>query len=114
MNVAATNRDTTGTALLRDLFRGDALRSAVVDSLRKLSPRAQLRNPVMFVVYVGSILTTILFVQALFGKGEAATGFILQVTVWLWFTVLFANFAESIAEVARRRRPRHCAPRGAT
>jgi K+-transporting ATPase ATPase B chain len=52
----------------------------------------------MFVVYVGAILTTILFLQALFGKGEASPGFILHVTIWLWFTVLFANFAESVAE----------------
>jgi len=84
--------------LTQQLFRGEALREALADSFRKLSPRAQVRNPVMFVVYVGSILTTILFFQALFGKGEAATGFILHVTVWLWFTVLFANFAESLAE----------------
>ena len=84
--------------LTQDLLRGDALREALVDSFRKLSPRAQLRNPVMFVVYVGSILTTILFLQALFGKGEASPGFILHVTIWLWFTVLFANFAESVAE----------------
>ena len=81
-----------------DLFRGAALREALVDSFRKLAPATQLRNPVMFVVYVGSILTTILYVQALFGKGEAPAGFILAVTVWLWFTVLFANFAESVAE----------------
>ena len=52
----------------------------------------------MFVVYIGSILTTILWFQALGGKGEAPAGFILAVTLWLWFTVLFANFAEAIAE----------------
>ena len=52
----------------------------------------------MFVVYVGSILTTILWIQALGGHGEAPAGFILAVTLWLWFTVLFANFAEAIAE----------------
>ncbi|MGE5794988.1 MAG: potassium-transporting ATPase subunit KdpB [Bacteroidota bacterium] len=80
--------------LTQDLFRGEAL----ADSFRKLSPRAQARNPVMFVVYVGAILTTLLFLQALFGKGEASPGFILHVTIWLWFTVLFANFAESVAE----------------
>jgi potassium-transporting ATPase ATP-binding subunit len=77
---------------------GAALKEAIVDSFRKLSPRAQARNPVMFVVYVGSILTTLLWVQALFGTGEAPAWFILAVTVWLWFTVLFANFAESVAE----------------
>src|SRR5208282_4352628 len=56
------------------------------------------QNPVMFVVYVGSILTTVLWFQALAGRGEASAGFILAVTLWLWFTVLFANFAEAIAE----------------
>ncbi len=71
---------------------------ALTDSLRKLDPRTQWRNPVMFVVYVGSIFTTILWVQALAGQGEAPAWFILAVTVWLWFTVLFANFAEALAE----------------
>src|SRR5262245_44852771 len=94
-----TSAMTTRTpTLTRDLFRRDALREAIADSFRKLSPRVQARNPVMFVVYVGAILTTILFLQALFGKGEATPGFILHVTIWLWFTVLFANFAESVAE----------------
>ncbi len=71
---------------------------ALTDSLRKLDPRTQWRNPVMFVVYVGSIFTTILWVQALAGQGEAPAWYILAVTVWLWFTVLFANFAEALAE----------------
>ena len=74
------------------------VRQAVVDSFRKLTPRPQVRNPVMFVVYVGSILTTLLWVQALVGQGEAPAGFIFWVSVWLWFTVLFANFAEAMAE----------------
>jgi len=73
---------------------GQALRDAV----RKLDPRAQWRNPVMFVVYLGSILTSVLFVQALGGQGEAPAGFILAIALWLWFTVLFANFAEALAE----------------
>jgi potassium-transporting ATPase ATP-binding subunit len=89
---------TKNVALTRDLFRGEALREALADSFRKLSPRDQVRNPVMFVVYIGAILTTILFLQALFGTGEGSPGFILHVTVWLWFTVLFANFAEAAAE----------------
>ena len=71
---------------------------AMIDALLKLDPRAQWRNPVMFVVYVGSILTTLLWVQALGGKGEAPAWFILNVAIWLWFTVLFANFAEALAE----------------
>jgi K+-transporting ATPase ATPase B chain len=71
---------------------------AIADAFRKLSPRAQFRNPVMFVVFVCSILTTGLWVQALAGDGEAPTGFIFWVAIWLWFTLLFANFAEAIAE----------------
>ncbi|WP_263772267.1 potassium-transporting ATPase subunit KdpB [Propionivibrio soli] len=71
---------------------------AIAESFRKLNPAVQWRNPVMFVVYIGSILTTILWVQALGGQGEAPTGFILAVALWLWFTVLFANFAEALAE----------------
>jgi K+-transporting ATPase ATPase B chain len=74
------------------------LKRALIDSFRRLTPRYQWRNPVMFVVYIGSILTTILWVQALGGKGEAPAGFILAVTLWLWVTLLFANFAEAIAE----------------
>jgi K+-transporting ATPase ATPase B chain len=71
---------------------------AVVDSFRKLDPRVQWRNPVMFVVFIGSLLTTVLWVQALVGRGEAPAWFIFNVAVWLWFTVLFANFAEALAE----------------
>jgi K+-transporting ATPase ATPase B chain len=71
---------------------------AVVDAFRKLDPRAQWRNPVMFVVYVGAAFTTGLWVDALSGHGEAAPGFILSIALWLWFTVLFANFAEALAE----------------
>jgi len=80
------------------LFERDIVKQAVVDSFKKLSPRQQMKNPVMFVVWVGSVLTTALFFQALFGQGEAPSGFILAVTLWLWFTVLFANFAEALAE----------------
>ena len=74
------------------------LRQAVVASFVKLDPRVQLRNPVMFAVYVGSILTTLLWIDALRGGSTESPGFILGVAVWLWFTVLFANFAEAIAE----------------
>ncbi len=76
----------------------DLMKTALLDSFRRLTPRYQWRNPVMFVVYIGSILTTILWIQALGGKGEAPAGFILAVTLWLWVTLLFANFAEAIAE----------------
>ncbi len=80
------------------LFDSSLLGPAVADAFRKLNPRTQLRSPVMFVVYIGSILTTLLYLQALMGDGEAPAGFILATAVWLWFTVLFANFAEALAE----------------
>ena len=86
----------TNTSLT--LFDPALLMPAIKASFGKLSPRAQWRNPVMFVVYVGSILTTLIGIQALLGNGEAPAGFILSVAVWLWFTVLFANFAEAMAE----------------
>jgi K+-transporting ATPase ATPase B chain len=71
---------------------------ALGDAFIKLSPRLQFRNPVMFVVFVCSVLTTLLWVQALAGHGEAPMGFIFWVSLWLWFTLLFANFAEALAE----------------
>jgi len=82
----------------RPLISRSIVHEALLAAFVKLLPQHQWRNPVMFVVYVGSILTTILWIQALDGRGEAPTGFILAVTVWLWFTVLFANFAEAVAE----------------
>ncbi|HYL18622.1 MAG TPA: potassium-transporting ATPase subunit KdpB [Burkholderiales bacterium] len=85
-------------ALPRTLVTKSIFQQALIDAVVKLLPQHQWRNPVMFVVYIGSILTTILYVQALGGQGEAPAGFILAVTLWLWFTVLFANFAEAVAE----------------
>ncbi|MGO8999873.1 MAG: potassium-transporting ATPase subunit KdpB [Polyangiaceae bacterium] len=82
----------------RPLFEPAIVKRAIVDSFRKLDPRHQARNPVMFVVEVGSVFTTVLWVQALGGHGEARSGFILAISLWLWFTVLFANFAEAMAE----------------
>ncbi len=83
----------------RPLFERAIVARAAVDSFRKLNPRRMVRNPVMFVVMVGSAFTTVLFVHAAAsGKGEAAPGFILAISLWLWFTVLFANFAEAMAE----------------
>src|SRR5262244_938584 len=86
------------TTKARPLFDLAIVGQATIDSFKKLTPRRQVRSPVMFVVYVGSILTTLLWVQAVVGKGEAPAGFIFHVAVWLWFTVLFANFAEAMAE----------------
>ena len=80
------------------LFDGEIVWQAFLNAFKKLNPAQQIKNPVMFVVLVGSILTTVLYFQALIGQGEAPAGFILAVTGWLWFTVLFANFAEAIAE----------------
>jgi K+-transporting ATPase ATPase B chain len=80
------------------LFDRKLLGPALLESLKKLDPRIQWRNPVMFVVYLGTVVTAALYVQALAGRGEAPAGFILAITVWLLFTVLFANFAEALAE----------------
>jgi K+-transporting ATPase ATPase B chain len=89
---------TSSSAKARPLLDPPIVRAAIVDSLRKLDPRVQVRNPVMFVVLIGSILTTVLWVQALVGRGEAPAWFIFWVAAWLWFTVVFANFAEAMAE----------------
>ena len=80
------------------LFHGPILRRAVRDAFRKLNPLHQLRNPVMFTVWICSALTTMLWLQAIVGRGEARHGFILAIALWLWFTLLFANFAEAMAE----------------
>jgi potassium-transporting ATPase ATP-binding subunit len=78
------------------LWNPDILRQAVIDSLRKLDPRLMMKNPVMFVVEVGSVVTTALLIEGAIHRQPI--GFNLQITLWLWFTVLFANFAEAIAE----------------
>ncbi len=80
------------------MFDRALLGPAVIDAFRKLDPRVQWRNPVMFVVYIGSIIVSALMAQAFAGQGEAPSWFILNVAIWLWFTVLFANFAEALAE----------------
>jgi potassium-transporting ATPase ATP-binding subunit len=82
----------------RSLFEGAIVRQAVRDAVLKLDPRHQVKNPVMFVVWVGSLVTTLLLIQALLGTGEAPTWFIFAITMWLWFTILFANCAEAMAE----------------
>ena len=77
---------------------GTILSRAVWSAFAKLNPRWQVRNPVMFCVYVGSILTTLIAIQAMSGSGREPWLFVAGVALWLWFTVLFANFAEAIAE----------------
>ncbi len=86
------------SAQTRPLFEPTLVRRAVIDAFRKLNPLHQLRNPVMFTVWVCSAFTTGLWIQALGGHGEARPGFILAIALWLWFTLLFANFAEAMAE----------------
>src|SRR5215471_13981264 len=75
------------------LWEWKIVRRAIIDAFIKLNPRKMMGNPVMFVVEIGCVITT-----GLLFKGGAAFGFNLQITLWLWFTVLFANFAEAMAE----------------
>ena len=82
----------------QDSLRRRLYQRAIFESFLKLDPRRIMRNPVMFVVEVGSLLTSVLWIQALFGRGEAPAGFIGVITLWLWCTVLFANFSEAVAE----------------
>ena len=77
------------------------LKPSLVQAFAKLDPRVQWRNPVMLVVYAGSLLTSLLWVMSLGDPavaGAEGSGFILAIALWLWFTVLFANFAEALAE----------------
>ena len=82
------------------LFDASLVRPALWAAVAKLDPRVQWRNPVMFIVYIGSILTTLLWAHALSFPGDTgmAPAFVLAISIWLWFTVLFANFAEALAE----------------
>ncbi len=82
----------------QSIFHGPLLKRALLDAIRKLNPRHQLRNPVMFVVWVCSAFVTLLWIHSLGGHGEARPGFILQIALWLWFTLFFANLAEALAE----------------
>src|SRR5476651_2622825 len=82
----------------RALFDSRLIRTALLDAVKKLDPRVQWRNPVMFVVYLGSILTTIIWLAILFKQTDGSAAFTGSVSLWLWFTVLFANFAEALAE----------------
>ncbi|TXE60184.1 potassium-transporting ATPase subunit KdpB [Serratia nematodiphila] len=82
----------------RALFEPALVRTALIDALKKLDPRVQWRNPVMFVVYIGSLLTTAIWLAILAGQTDGAAAFTGSVALWLWFTVLFANFAEALAE----------------
>ena len=85
------------TVTKRPLFDGPIVRRAMRDAVVKLNPKHMLRNPVMFVVLMGSILTTLLLVRDI-ATGAQNIGFTVQIAIWLWFTVVFANFAEAMAE----------------
>ena len=89
----------TKTKELR-LWNWQIVKRAIVDSFIKLSPRRMMKNPVMFVVEVGSVLTTLQLIRGIIRpiSGVTSFGFELQITLWLWFTVIFANFAEAMAE----------------
>ena len=91
------DKPTAGVMQQKSLWNAEIIRQASIDSLRKLNPRSMVKNPVMFVVEVGSVLTTLLLVDNTIHH-RAGFGFNLQITLWLWFTVLFANFAEAMAE----------------
>ena len=93
------------------LFDPTILRQAIGDSFKKLAPQYQWRNPVMFVVYLGSLLTTALYVQALGGQGEAPAGFILAVTLWLWVTLCSPTSPRASPRAGPRPRRPHCAGR---
>ncbi len=82
-------------ARTHSLFDREIIAQAVVDSFRKLNPLSLLKNPVIFVTEVGAVLTT---VGLFFKSGDEPSGFVMQISLWLWFTVLFANFAEAMAE----------------
>lgn len=90
--------NTQNTKAGSQLFDARLLQSSLWDAVRKLSPRTQWGNPVMFVVYLGAVLTTLLWVQNLMEPASENKGFVLAIALWLWFTVLFANFAEALAE----------------
>jgi K+-transporting ATPase ATPase B chain len=82
----------------RSLFDRAIVTRAVGDSFLKLDPRWQLRNPVMFIVEVGALVVTLFFVRDMISRGGKDAGFDLAIALWLWFTVIFANFAEAVAE----------------
>jgi len=102
----ATQAHTAGTPRV-SLFEARYLQPALVEAFKRLAPHYQWRNPVMFVCYIGAIFTTGLGIQAVVGTGEASAGYILNVSLWLWFTVLFANFAEALAESRSKAQAAH-------
>lgn len=85
-------------SLVKKTMNKKLVTQAILDAFRKLNLKHQVKNPVMFITEIGSMFATLLWIQALVGEGEAPVRFIGMITVWLWFTVLFANFSEALAE----------------
>ena len=98
------------------LFQRDLVRRALIDSLLKLDPRVQVRNPVMFVVELGAVITSVTWIVQVLGGGTIGGGgaqpawYTFTIAIWLWLTVVFANLAEAFAEDAAAPRPTVCAP----
>ncbi|EJF7710254.1 potassium-transporting ATPase subunit KdpB [Providencia rettgeri] len=80
------------------LFNNQLIKQSIIESIKKCTPQAQWRNPVMFVVFIGSIITTLLWLAIVTGYTQGSAWFSGMITLWLWFTVIFANFAEALAE----------------
>ncbi|MBL0170080.1 MAG: potassium-transporting ATPase subunit KdpB [Gemmatimonadaceae bacterium] len=97
MNAINTQSSSPADNAKRPMFAPEIVRRAIVDAFRKLDPRLMVKNPVMFVVLVGSVYTTIVLLRDV-ASGMFGIGFLLQLAIWLWFTMLFANFAEAMAE----------------
>src|ERR1035437_6959434 len=103
MSVDPAPGSTTSERRAISLFRRDIVRRALIDSLKKLDPRVQIRNPVMFVVEIGAVITTVTWLIQVFGGGPLGGGhepawYTLTISIWLWLTVVFANMAEAFAE----------------
>lgn len=80
------------------LFDNKLIKQSIFESIKKCTPQAQWRNPVMFVVFIGSIITTFLWLAMVMDYTQGSAWFSGMITLWLWFTVIFANFAEALAE----------------
>jgi K+-transporting ATPase ATPase B chain len=103
MSIDTAPGSTTSERRAISLFRRDIVQRALIDSLVKLDPRVQIRNPVMFVVEIGAVITTITWLIQVFGGGPLGGGhepawYTLTISIWLWLTVVFANMAEAFAE----------------
>ncbi len=97
MNASNAGSVSRSSSVDRPMFAPGIVKRAIADAFRKLDPRLMVKNPVMFVVLIGSVYTTVVLLLDA-ARGKSGLGFLLQLALWLWFTVLFANFAEAMAE----------------